>query len=252
MDKKKIVKGQEELDQYKFDRNDMAVMLGKSPNAIRMMMRSKNCTLEYRYDGKKYLFKRPGDYHVNRPPDHLDKKAHSKSVDDYHRATQKKYNRGATHNGTAKYPNEAFKQQNEMKILNNINGKFTSEAHKKEFNELNEEGLKLAQKKLYAKKQRELASMYQDPNKYGGMLHGYKGAQWQDEQEYNSARENYYDTSFKPKCTNYYGGDDPPVVDNRPVDYYWTEPKQKDPGADYKPGKFKYLDEAIKNTKKDS
>ena len=94
--------------------------------------------------------------------------------------------------------------------------------------------------------------MYHDPNKYGGMLHGYKGAQWQDEQEYNSARENYYDTSFKPKCTNYYGGDDPPVVDNRPVDYYWTEPKQKDPGADYKPGKFKYLDEAIKNTKKDS
>ena len=73
-----------------------------------------------------------------------------------------------------------------------------------------------------------------------------------DEQEYNSARENYYDTSFKPKCTNYYGGDDPPAVDNRPVDYYWTEPKQKDPGADYKPGKFKYLDEAIKNTKKDS
>tara|TARA_B100000767_G_scaffold218805_1_gene206780 strand:+ start:888 stop:995 length:108 start_codon:yes stop_codon:yes gene_type:complete len=34
------------------------------------------------------------------------------------------------------------------------------------------------------------------------------------------------------------------------VDYYWTEPKQKDPGADYKPGKFKYLDEAIKNKKK--
>ena len=81
---------------------------------------------------------------------------------------------------------------------------------------------------------------------------GYKGAQWQDEQEYNSARENYYDTSFKPKCTSHYGGDDPPAVDNRPVDYYWTEPKQKDPGADYKPGKFKYLDEAIKNTKKDS
>ena len=74
---------------------------------------------------------------------------------------------------------------------------------------------------------------------------------WQDEQEYNSAREDYYDTSFKPKCTSYYGGDDTPVVDNRPVDYYWTEPKQKDPGADYKPGKFKYLDEAIKNTKKD-
>ena len=31
----------------------------------------------------------------------------------------------------------------------------------------------------------------------------------------------------------------------------WSEPKTKDPGADYKPGKFKHLDEAIRNTKKD-
>jgi hypothetical protein len=98
----------------------------------------------------------------------------------------------------------------------------------------------------------ELSNMYQDPNKYGGMLHGYKGAQWNDEQKYNSARESYYDTSFKPKCTNYYGGDDTPKEDDRETTYIWTEPKQKDPGADYKPGKFKYLDEAIKNTKKDS
>ena len=28
-----------------------------------------------------------------------------------------------------------------------------------------------------------------------------------------------------------------------------TEPVIKDPGADYKPGKFKHLDEAIKNSK---
>ena len=30
----------------------------------------------------------------------------------------------------------------------------------------------------------------------------------------------------------------------------WDEPVKKDPGADYKPGKFKFLDEAIKNSKK--
>mgnify|MGYP006110645137 CR=1 FL=1 len=38
--------------------------------------------------------------------------------------------------------------------------------------------------------------------------------------------------------------------ENRETTYIWTEPKTKDPGADYKPGKFKHLDEAIKNTKK--
>ena len=30
----------------------------------------------------------------------------------------------------------------------------------------------------------------------------------------------------------------------------WDEPVIKDPGADYKPGKFKFLDEQIKNSKK--
>ena len=33
------------------------------------------------------------------------------------------------------------------------------------------------------------------------------------------------------------------------VIYTWNEPKIKDPGADYKPGRFKHLDEAIRNTK---
>ena len=33
------------------------------------------------------------------------------------------------------------------------------------------------------------------------------------------------------------------------VTYTWNEPKIKDPGADYKPGRFKHLDEAIRNTK---
>jgi len=30
----------------------------------------------------------------------------------------------------------------------------------------------------------------------------------------------------------------------------WDEPVIKDPGASYKPGQFKHLDEAIRNTKK--
>ena len=35
------------------------------------------------------------------------------------------------------------------------------------------------------------------------------------------------------------------------ITYTWSEPRVKDPGADYKPGRFKHLDQAIKNSKKD-
>ena len=34
------------------------------------------------------------------------------------------------------------------------------------------------------------------------------------------------------------------------VTYTWDEPKVKDPGDGYRPGRFKHLDEAIRNTKK--
>ena len=34
------------------------------------------------------------------------------------------------------------------------------------------------------------------------------------------------------------------------ITYTWDEPVRKDPGADYKPGRFRHLDEAISNTKK--
>ena len=33
------------------------------------------------------------------------------------------------------------------------------------------------------------------------------------------------------------------------ITYYWDEPKVKDPGDGYRPGRFKHLDEAIRNTK---
>ena len=38
--------------------------------------------------------------------------------------------------------------------------------------------------------------------------------------------------------------------DTRPTEYTWSEPKVRDPGADYKPGKFKHLDDAISKAKK--
>ena len=52
-------------------------------------------------------------------------------------------------------------------------------------------------------------------------------------------------STFKGYCYS-----DPPADSPVPVDYIWSEPKIKDPGSDYKPGKFKHLDEAIRNGKK--
>ena len=46
------------------------------------------------------------------------------------------------------------------------------------------------------------------------------------------------------------GYSEPPSEEKEEINYTWSEPKIKDPGADYKPGKFKHLDEAIRNGKK--
>jgi len=54
-------KGQKELEEYVFTRKDVAKMLGVSPNAVRHRMRRGATTLEYRFDGSKFLFKRPRD-----------------------------------------------------------------------------------------------------------------------------------------------------------------------------------------------
>ena len=100
---------QTELDEYIFTRPEMAKMLNISTNALRMRMRKGKCDLEYRFDGKQFKFKRPVRDRVNT------------MIKDQVQTTSKKIiNRGATHKGQGKYPNEAFKQHNEMKILNSI------------------------------------------------------------------------------------------------------------------------------------
>ena len=144
-----FIPGQDE--QYKFTRPEMAKLLGITTNALRMRMRRGQYGDQYVIKAGKFIFKRPRDYIGGRPPVNSSKE-HEKLLNEYAKEVKTKqkktYNRGATHKGEGKYPNEAFKLQNEMKILNNINGKFTSEAHKREFDKLNKEGLKIAHENL--------------------------------------------------------------------------------------------------------
>jgi hypothetical protein len=169
--------GQEELDEYIFTRPEMAQLLGISTNALRMRMRKGRCDLDYRFDGTQFKFKRPVRDRVNTMMGDQPKTSHEKSLRDYDRKVQKRYNRGATHKGKGKYTEDVFKLQNEMKIMNHIKGKFRSEAHRKEFEKLNEEGLKIAQDNLRKKEQKSLGT-YQGRPKYGGMIRGYSKSFW--------------------------------------------------------------------------
>ena len=179
------LKGQAELDQYKLTRREVADYLGITTNAVRMSQRGKNChNLEYRFDGKQFLFKVPRRdlvpsmikgplvQHSGTPKSTLGK--------------HKKINRGATHRGEANYKNEATRMYNEGKILKNIEGKFKSPEHKRIFNEMTEAGFKEAYEISKRAKLKSLqentrvtpevfpgglaTSINQSHGKYGGIL----------------------------------------------------------------------------------
>lgn len=142
------LKGQEELDQYKLTRKEVADFLGISTNAVRMSQRGNNChELEYRFDGTKYLFKVPRrDQVITRSVDHpIDHPRTPKSTPGPTLGTHKKiYNRGATARGEANYPNLAFQMANEAKMRVALDKKFKNEAHKKAFMDMSESAFKEA------------------------------------------------------------------------------------------------------------
>ena len=132
-----IKKGKEELDQYTLTRSEYAKELGITPNAVRMRMRHGKLSGEFRFDGSKYIFRAPERPGENYEKDHpiITKMTTSK---------KKKINRG--NHFKADYPNDAFRLHNQYKkeqaILNKIQGKFKSEAHRLEYEKLNDAALK--------------------------------------------------------------------------------------------------------------
>jgi len=242
-------KGQQELDEYIFTRPEMAKLLGITTNALRCRMRKGKCDLEYRFDGNQFKFKRPDrDRVITKMSDHP-KTPHEKEIYDYMKGVDKRLNRGATHKGQGKYPNEAFKLQNQMKILNHIQGKFKSEEHRKRFERLNEKALEKVDQDIQKDLLKSSGDFHGRP-KYGGMIRGHSQS-WYD-LPYEIDREPPPDSSFHIGGKPYgeqEGYDQQHEEERQETIITWDEPVIKDPGADYKPGKFKFLDEAIKNSK---
>ena len=240
-----------DLDEYIFTRPEMAKLLGISTNALRCRMRKGKCDLDYRFDGKNFLFKRPRDNLVARPPsDHLRsvKNSHDKEIYDYDQKVQRRLNRGATHKGKGNYPNDVFQRHNEMKILNSIHGKFKSDEHRERFEKLNEKALEKIDKDI-RKENNKIHGQYHGRPKYGGMVTGkYNTQNWlQWDRPYDLDAPKPPTTSFHITGKPY--SDHALKQEKEKITYTWYEPQRKDPGADYKPGRFKHLDEAIKNTK---
>ena len=190
--------GQTELDEYIFTRPETAQLLGISTNALRMRMRKGRCDLDYRFDGTQFKFKRPARDRMITMVGDQPKTAHDKAIHDYDKKIQRKYNRGATHKGKSKYPNEAFKLQNEMKIMNHIQGRFKSEAHRKEFEKLNEEGLKIAQDNLRKKEQKSMGE-FRDKPKYGGILRGHAG-KWEHDELHAELNRKHFNINKTPSA----------------------------------------------------
>jgi len=167
-------KGQKELDEYIFTRPEIAKLLGISTNALRMRMRKGKCELDYRFDGKQFKFKRPVRDRVITSNEDLPKTTHDKEIHDYNKKIQKKLNRGNTHKGKGKYPNDVFERHNEMKIMNHIQGKFKSDEHRKRFEKLNDKALKKIDQEIRKEREKNMGEFRSKP-KYGGMLRGYTG-----------------------------------------------------------------------------
>ena len=138
------LKGQEELDQFKLTKREVADFLGISTNAVRMSMRGNNChNLEYRFDGTRYLYKIPRRdpvrsmirHHPSDPP------GTPRSTPGIHK---KIYNRGATARGEDNYTSNALRMHNEAKMRIALDKKFKSPEHKKAFMDMSEAGFKEA------------------------------------------------------------------------------------------------------------
>lgn len=202
-------RGQQDLDEYIFTRPEMAKLLGISTNALRCRMRKGKCDLEYRFDGRNFLFKRPRENIVARPPLDHPKNSHEKSLRDYDRRVQKRYHRGSTHNEhggepsrKGNYTQQSFKHHNELKLLNSLQGKYQNDAQRREFENMNQEALKEADKRAKAKAVIDVpinprpgrVRLRGEKPHYGHMLSA-TGLKREEEREDRSSLEDWYETT---------------------------------------------------------
>ena len=235
-------KDQQYLEQYTLTRSEMAKELGITTNALKCRMRKGNTDgIEFRHDGNKFLFKglRGNQGHqtpVIRPKGRWHE-GNKKKKKDY------SVNRGATHVGLGNYSNQAFKEHNERKIIESLHRNLKILQNRKD-----PTLVALAQKQNESDLEKATGK-FDEPKYYGG-LNPRNNSRYTN--SFNTREDTEVNTGFNPlRNYDYYSvGSSEDRRDTRPTVYTFSEPKVKEPGSDYKPGKFKHLDDAISKAKK--
>ena len=236
-----VSKKEEYDNQFTLTRSEMAKELGITTNALKCRMRKGNTDgIEFRHDGNKFLFKglRGNQGHqtpVIRPNGRWHE-GNKKKKKDY------SVNRGATHVGLGNYPNTAFKERNERMIMESLHRNLKILQNRKD-----PRLVALAQQQNEADLEKA-SGKFTEPKYYGG-LNKHNNNRYSN----SHYREPEVDTGFNPlRNYDFYSiGSSEDKRDTRETVYVVPkEPRVREPGSDYKPGKFKHLDDAISKAKK--
>jgi len=236
-----ISKKEEYDNQFTLTRSEMAKELGITTNALKCRMRKGNTDgIEFRHDGIKFVFKglRGNQGHqtpVIRPKGRWHE-GNKKKKKDY------SVNRGATHVGLGNYPNTAFKERNERMIMESLHRNLKILQNRKD-----PRLVALAQQQNEADLEKA-SGKFTEPKYYGG-LNKHNNNRYSN----SHYREPEVDTGFNPlRNYDFYSiGSSEDKRDTRETVYIVPkEPRVREPGSDYKPGKFKHLDDAISKAKK--
>jgi len=176
-------------DGYYLSTPEYALMLGISTEALRSRRRRGELEGQYKTDGEKYWWKslRP-DTVKNIRKDRLYKVRDSSSK------IKRKRRRGIHITGQeTKYPNYAFQQTNEIRLLNRLKTDLPESVIK----EINPEVIKVAKENLEKRRTREHIAKYGPTymKNYGGPIRGYELQHEYDKQ--NARRDHQYEAKLQ-------------------------------------------------------
>ena len=147
---------------FKLSSNQFAKSIGISMQCLYSRLRRGKYAGEYITKNKLLLFK------AMRPS-----KIVSRLNDKVSTCSNRARRRGVHESGIeTKYPNRAFQQHNEIKMLARLKGKVSEEV----INEITPATIKLAQEKVLANKQRRLMESYKPIKNYGSGIYNAKAA----------------------------------------------------------------------------
>ena len=188
-------KGAKDLNEFIFTRPEMAKLLGISTNALRMRMRKGNADgFEYSRIGGKFMFKRPRSDKDIRPggrwPEILVPKMPEPSRPSAKGSSMNQKESSRQHHETH-YPNNSFKQHNDLKIMARIRKQNDPEV----LNML-PEAIEIARQR----KQERLRNTPLTAKNYGGFIRGaapfivkhstgFKALEAEEKDEYEKALE---------------------------------------------------------------